>query len=238
MYDLYTDATTSVAQFPTLGKDTPLIAWSQELTVMLANGTSYPFSPYSPVPDSAARDQRHAYYAAVSYVDEHVGAILAAVEAAGLAANTLVVFHSDHGYALGEVRVRRERGSAKRGWRRGGGCVRLAGSLCLLGLRLTLPPPPPSHSMATGALQRWERLSAAFRLRAKSSAPHTPPLSSAGRRNPTLISRCGFRSSSTRPASPSRRASRRRRTLTSSTCTQPLRRWLASQRPLTRTAPT
>lgn len=102
MYDLYSDATTRVAQHPVLGKDTPLIAWSDQLNVMLANGTSFPFGPYSPVPDSVARDQRHAYYAAVSYVDEHVGEILAAIDAAGLTDTTLIVFHSDHGYGLGE----------------------------------------------------------------------------------------------------------------------------------------
>ena len=48
------------------------------------------------------RDQRHAYYAAVSYVDEHVGALLDRLDAERLDGSTIVVMHSDHGYALGE----------------------------------------------------------------------------------------------------------------------------------------
>ena len=102
MYDLYNESSLAVAAHPTLGQDSPLIAWSQQLNVRLANGTQYPYGPYSPVPDWVARDQRHAYYAAVSYVDEHVGALLAALDAGGAAENTIIIFQADHGYALGE----------------------------------------------------------------------------------------------------------------------------------------
>ncbi|KAH8050113.1 sulfuric ester hydrolase [Aureococcus anophagefferens] len=42
------------------------------------------------------------YYAAVSYVDEHVGAIVAALRDGGKYDESIVVFHSDHGYHLGE----------------------------------------------------------------------------------------------------------------------------------------
>ena len=45
---------------------------------------------------------RHAYYAAISYVDDKVGQILAALEATGLAGQTIVLFTSDHGEMLGE----------------------------------------------------------------------------------------------------------------------------------------
>ena len=34
-------------------------------------------------------------YASISYVDEHVGAILDTLEATGMADNTLVLFHAD-----------------------------------------------------------------------------------------------------------------------------------------------
>ena len=72
------------------------------------------------MPDWVARDQRRArglrrgeaaepprappfrYYAAVSYVDEHVGAIVAALRDGGKYDESIVVFHSDHGYHLGE----------------------------------------------------------------------------------------------------------------------------------------
>ena len=51
------------------------------------------------------RRQRKAiggYYASVSFMDAQVGRVLTALEAAGLADNTIVIFTSDHGYHLGE----------------------------------------------------------------------------------------------------------------------------------------
>jgi choline-sulfatase len=52
------------------------------------------------------RDQvltaRHAYYAAVSYVDERIGEVLAALRDSGLEQDTIVVFTADHGEMLGE----------------------------------------------------------------------------------------------------------------------------------------
>ena len=102
MYALYNESEIAVAKHPTLGKNSPLISWSQELSVQLENGTAFPYGPYSPVPSWVAADQRHAYYAAVSYVDEHVGALLGLLAKSGLEDSTIVVFHSDHGYFLGE----------------------------------------------------------------------------------------------------------------------------------------
>lgn len=48
------------------------------------------------------RRARRAYYAAVSYIDDHVGAITARLRDLGLAANTVVIVTSDHGDMLGE----------------------------------------------------------------------------------------------------------------------------------------
>jgi choline-sulfatase len=48
------------------------------------------------------RNARHAYYGAISYVDDQVGRLLRALEATGLAENTIVLFTSDHGEMLGE----------------------------------------------------------------------------------------------------------------------------------------
>jgi choline-sulfatase len=45
---------------------------------------------------------RHAYYAAVSYVDERIGEVLAALRDSGLEQDTIVVFTADHGEMLGE----------------------------------------------------------------------------------------------------------------------------------------
>jgi choline-sulfatase len=48
------------------------------------------------------RTARHAYYAAVSYVDERIGDVLEALRVGGLDDDTIVVFTSDHGEMLGE----------------------------------------------------------------------------------------------------------------------------------------
>ena len=48
------------------------------------------------------RDNRRAYYAMVSYIDDAVGRIVGELERMGLRDETLVVFTSDHGEMLGE----------------------------------------------------------------------------------------------------------------------------------------
>lgn len=56
---------------------------------------------YPPSPAQAARARR-AYYAAVSFVDDQIGAILARLDELGLRENTVVIVTSDHGELLGE----------------------------------------------------------------------------------------------------------------------------------------
>lgn len=52
--------------------------------------------------EERVRSARHAYYGAVSYVDDKVGQLLRALEAAGFKDDTIVLFASDHGDMLGE----------------------------------------------------------------------------------------------------------------------------------------
>lgn len=52
--------------------------------------------------DEDIRVARHAYYGAVSYVDDQVGRLMNALDTAGYADNTIVIFIADHGEALGE----------------------------------------------------------------------------------------------------------------------------------------
>jgi choline-sulfatase len=52
--------------------------------------------------DEQLRTVRHAYYAAVSYLDERVGEVLDAVHECAFERNTIVVFTADHGEFLGE----------------------------------------------------------------------------------------------------------------------------------------
>ncbi|RMF40436.1 MAG: DUF229 domain-containing protein [Planctomycetota bacterium] len=49
-----------------------------------------------------ARQAIQAYYASISFADAQLGRILDALEATGLADNTIVLFTSDHGYHMGE----------------------------------------------------------------------------------------------------------------------------------------
>lgn len=58
-----------------------------------------------PVSEAYARKLAHAYLACVSYVDAQIGNVLDALEASGLAENTVVVIWGDHGWHLGEQRV-------------------------------------------------------------------------------------------------------------------------------------
>eukprot|EP00755_Sulcionema_specki_P014821 Sspe_Gene.57722::Locus_31672_Transcript_1_1_Confidence_1.000_Length_1561::g.57722::m.57722/K01136/IDS; iduronate 2-sulfatase len=59
--------------------------------------------PTCVVPDDRAVDYRRWYYAAVTYADHMLGKALVKLEELGCANNTIVVFHSDHGYQLGEL---------------------------------------------------------------------------------------------------------------------------------------
>ena len=55
-----------------------------------------------PVTDDQVRNARHAYFGAISYVDDQIGRLTAALSATGLAENTIVILVSDHGEMLGE----------------------------------------------------------------------------------------------------------------------------------------
>ena len=55
-----------------------------------------------PVSDDDVRRARHAYYAMISYCDALLGRLLATLETAGVADDTVVVVTSDHGDMLGE----------------------------------------------------------------------------------------------------------------------------------------
>lgn len=55
------------------------------------------------VPNLRAIEYRRWYYAAVTYSDHMLGRALAKIDELGVASNTIVVFHADHGYQLGEL---------------------------------------------------------------------------------------------------------------------------------------
>lgn len=55
-----------------------------------------------PVSEKDARHLIHGYYAATSYMDAQLGKVLDALDAAGLAENTIIVLWGDHGWHLGD----------------------------------------------------------------------------------------------------------------------------------------
>ena len=86
-------ADTPLAAFKTMDASVPPIAY---------HASGLWGDPYAPMPDAAAQVNRLNYWAATSWIDHQVGVLLDALQAAGRANDTLVVFHSDHGWSLGE----------------------------------------------------------------------------------------------------------------------------------------
>jgi len=54
------------------------------------------------VTEAHVRAARHAYYGAVSYVDDHIGSLVTALNDTGFAEDTMIVVLADHGEMLGE----------------------------------------------------------------------------------------------------------------------------------------
>ena len=57
----------------------------------------------TPVHNQTARELRHAYFAATSFVDAQIGRVMDALDANGYAESTVVALWSDHGYHLGDT---------------------------------------------------------------------------------------------------------------------------------------
>lgn len=58
--------------------------------------------PEGSVPDDLARQLKHGYYAAISYMDAQVGKVLDELDRLDLRKNTIVILWGDHGWKLGE----------------------------------------------------------------------------------------------------------------------------------------
>ena len=82
-----------LAAHKTMDASIPPIAFHQ---------TSLAKDPYVPLPDLQAATLRRDYYAAISWMDHQLGRVLDELDRLGLANDTAVVFHADHGWSLGE----------------------------------------------------------------------------------------------------------------------------------------
>jgi len=96
-YDLYDPAKIQLAPNKYRPKDAP------EYSIQPGGELrSYYGIPEGSIPDDLARQLKHGYYAAISYMDAQVGKVLDELERSGLAKNTIVILWGDHGWKLGE----------------------------------------------------------------------------------------------------------------------------------------
>jgi iduronate 2-sulfatase len=72
----------------------PDIAW-------IDTGSGH-FTPWQSLSDNEIKLARRGYYAAVTGMDEQLGRVVDELERSGVANNTIIIFHSDHGWHLGE----------------------------------------------------------------------------------------------------------------------------------------
>jgi iduronate 2-sulfatase len=100
-YDMY-DPYRIPAPADTFRYSGPGSSWHRSWE-MMGNYGQHPDHPQND--EAYARQLRHAYAAATSYVDAQVGRVLEAFERFGLDDNTIVVIWSDHGFALGHQGV-------------------------------------------------------------------------------------------------------------------------------------
>ena len=94
-YAARVDAATLHDQIPPTAGDAEIYALEQERRL------SY-LGPAGSFTSGDILAMRHGYYASLALIDDEVGCVLAALEEQGLADNTLVIFTSDHGDALGD----------------------------------------------------------------------------------------------------------------------------------------
>ena len=102
-YDMAPDAASiPLAVHPTAPAAMPELAFWSCSESELAGYSNVNISAGTPLDDALARSWRRGYYASVRYTDAMVGLVLDGLEAAGHKDDTVVVFHGDHGWQLGE----------------------------------------------------------------------------------------------------------------------------------------
>jgi iduronate 2-sulfatase len=97
-WDLYDPAQITLAPNNSLPKGAPLFALADKNELWSYSGVPN----VSTLPDDYARQLRHGYYAAISYMDAQLGRVLDELDHLGLRESTLIVLWGDHGWKLGE----------------------------------------------------------------------------------------------------------------------------------------
>lgn len=109
-WDLYESKDLSIAKHQTIGENITTLAFERNGGWGFSGsyeGVKFGESPnhnegLGALPDVLQKGLRRAYYSSVSFMDFEVGRILDALEKMALVGNTAVLFHSDHGWKLGE----------------------------------------------------------------------------------------------------------------------------------------
>jgi arylsulfatase A-like enzyme len=97
-WDLYQRSDFSVAEYQQAPQGTPEFTLQPGWEIR----GKYDVPKQGPFPDELQLELIHGYYACVSYVDAQVGKVIDALEAAGIADNTIIVLWGDHGWHLGD----------------------------------------------------------------------------------------------------------------------------------------
>ena len=72
-----------------------------EIALTFTDEAAHP-DPWHPISDAGQRAARRAYRASITGMDRKLGRLLDELEILDLAMSTAVIFHSDHGYHMGE----------------------------------------------------------------------------------------------------------------------------------------
>jgi iduronate 2-sulfatase len=99
-WNLYDPARIALAPNPFPPQNAPAYAISEGGELF-----SYGGVPSRDIPDEYARQLRHGYYAAISYMDAQLGHVLDELDRLGLSESTIIVVWGDHGWKLGEHRA-------------------------------------------------------------------------------------------------------------------------------------
>ena len=97
-WDLYDPAKIQLASNPFRAKDAPEYAVQPGGEMRAYQG----IPAGDPIPDDLARQLKHGYYAAISYMDAQLGKVLDELDRLKLRDNTIIVLVGDHGWKLGE----------------------------------------------------------------------------------------------------------------------------------------
>lgn len=98
-----------VAKHQVIGKNVSSIAFEMNGAMGMVynkDNKKYQISPDGPpLPEDLQAELRRGYYAAVAFTDFEVGRILDELDTLGLADDTAVILHADHGWKLGKVQA-------------------------------------------------------------------------------------------------------------------------------------